>query len=78
MGEDEGRYAAGVIKRLGIEDEEVPCVLIGSLFATGHPALVEPYMASVRKVAPKAYPVIPTVKPVQGAVWLAVDALASR
>lgn len=72
MGREEGRYAAAVIHRLGMEKEKVPAVLIGSLFKTGEPLLIEAYMQEVHKAALEAYPVIPLIPPVLGAVRLAM------
>ncbi len=76
LGEEEGRYAAAIVRRLGMEKEEVPAVLIGSLFRTGEPLLIDAYMREIRKAAPNAYPVIPKAAPVKGAVLLALDHLA--
>lgn len=75
MGYEEGRYAAGVIRRLHMEAEKVPAVLIGSLFQTGNPYLIDSYISAVKEAAPNAYPVIPTAAPVMGAVRLALDYL---
>lgn len=72
MGRTEGLYAAGVIKKLGLEDLEVPMVLIGSLFKTDNPILTGAYMDAVHEIAPKAVKVIPTVAPVEGAIQLAI------
>jgi len=73
MGKAEGEYAAAIIKRLGLEGEVVPMVLIGSIFKTNDPILIKPYMDVVHTVAPKAYPVIPSVAPVVGAYYLGLD-----
>lgn len=73
MGKEEGLYAAAVIKRLHMQEEEVPVVLIGSLFKTEDPLLIGPFMQSVYETAPKAYPVIPKTRPVTGAVRMALD-----
>lgn len=72
MGYQEGRYTAAVIKKLGMQKEKVPVVLIGSLFRTKSPFLLEPYMRAVREVCPEAYTVIPDKPPVTGAINLAV------
>ena len=56
-------------------DEHVPAVLIGSLFRTGEPLLIDSYMKAVREDVPGAYPVIPKDAPVTGAVKLALDFL---
>ncbi len=73
MGYEEGRYAAAVVKRLDMCGEAVPAVLIGSLFHTGEPLLIDAYMKALCETAPKAYAVIPDTAPVMGAVKLAID-----
>ena len=75
MGYEEGRYAAAVLKRLNMCDAEVPAVLIGSLFRTGEPLLIDAYMEAVHTVAPKVYAKILTEAPVVGAIKLAIDCL---
>lgn len=72
LGHEEGLYAAAVIRRLHMENEQVPVVLIGSLFHTDDPMLLDPFMEAVRTAAPAAYPVLPTRKPVAGAVRMAL------
>ena len=72
LGHEEGLYAAAVIRRLHMENEQVPVVLIGSLFHTDDPMLLDPFMDAVRTAAPAAYPVLPTRKPVTGAVRMAL------
>lgn len=73
MGREEGRYAAAVIRRLGLTEEKVPVVLIGSLFQTGERLLIDAYMEQVHAAAPGAYPVILKEEPVLGAVRFALD-----
>lgn len=73
MGYEEGRYAAAVVKRLNMCQEAVPAVLIGSLFHTKEPLLIDAYLKALRETAPKAYAVIPETAPVMGAVKLAID-----
>lgn len=73
MGYEEGKYAAAIIRRLGMCGEAVPTVLIGSLFRTKEPILVDAYLKAVRETAPGAFAVIPDVAPVMGAVGLAID-----
>ncbi len=75
MGYTLGQYAAGIIKRLSIEKEKVPMVLIGSLFKTQEPLLIDSYMRAVHEAAPLAYPVFSTVSPAVGALGLLVDRL---
>lgn len=73
MGYEEGKYAAAVLRRLDMCEEEVPAVLIGSIFRTKEPILIDAYMRAVHEDAPKAYAVIPQEAPVAGAVKLALD-----
>lgn len=73
MGHEEGKFAAAIIRRLHMEKERIPVVLIGSLFKTKDELLVDPFMESVREAAPDAYAVIPDAAPVTGAVALALD-----
>ncbi len=73
MGHDLGRYAAAVCKRLHMCEEAVPAVLIGSIFQTREPILIDAYMTALHEDAPKAYAVIPEEAPVTGAVNLALD-----
>ena len=72
LGHEEGLYAAAVIRRLHMENEQVPVVLIGSLFHSDDPLLLDPFIETVRTSAPAAYPVLPTRKPVTGAVRMAL------
>lgn len=72
LGHEEGLYAAAVIRRLHMENEQVPVVLIGSLFHSDDPLLLDPFMEAVRTAAPAAYTVLPTRKPVTGAVRMAL------
>lgn len=72
LGHEEGLYAAAVIRRLHMENEQVPVVLIGGLFHSDDPLLLDPFMEAVRTAAPAAYPVLPTRKPVTGAVRMAL------
>lgn len=73
MGREEGRYAAAVIKKLGMAEKKFPVVLIGSLFQTGEHLLIDAYMEQVHMAAPQAYPVILKEEPVLGAVRFALD-----
>lgn len=75
MGYEEGRYGAAILKRLNMCDSPVPAVLIGSLFRTGEPLLIDSYMKAIHEAAPNAYAVILNEAPVAGAVKLAIDAV---
>ncbi len=78
MAKTEGQYGAELIRRLGMDACAVPCVMIGSMFATQHPLLIQPYMNEIKKAANAAYPVYPEQPPVNGAVLLAIDYLKIR
>ncbi|MGL4344753.1 MAG: BadF/BadG/BcrA/BcrD ATPase family protein [Cellulosilyticaceae bacterium] len=73
MGKALGQTAAGVIRRLGIQKEEVPVILVGSVFAGDNPLLIDSYRLEVHKVAPKAVFKVLDKKPVLGAYYLALD-----
>lgn len=75
MGRTEGQYASAIINKLKLNKEQVPMVLIGSMFKLEDPLLIEPYMAEVNKIAPKAYYKIPKVAPVYGAYYIGLDGL---
>jgi len=72
LGYEEGLYGAAVIRHLQMTEEKVPVVLIGSLFQTGEPLLIDSYMKAVRMAAVEAFPVIPRIAPVMGAVRMAL------
>jgi N-acetylglucosamine kinase-like BadF-type ATPase len=73
MGYTEGLFASALIKKLKLETEKVPMVLIGGIFKTNHKILIDSYMKAVYKVAPLAYPIIPDTPPVLGALLLAIE-----
>lgn len=78
LGYEEGKYAAAVLRRLGMCGEKVPVVLIGSLFQTKEPILIDAYMRAVHEDAPEAYAVVPDEAPVTGAVKLALDYVRTK
>lgn len=78
MGYQEGRYAAAIAKKLGMEMEKVPFVLIGSIFRTKSPYILEPYLAAVQEVCPGAYLIIPDKAPVTGAIRMARKTMAAK
>lgn len=51
--------------------EKVPLVLIGSVFRTMSPYLLEPYLSAVHEVCPAAYLVLVDKAPVMGAIRIA-------
>ena len=75
---EEGRYVAEILKRLNMCDSPVPVVLIGSLFRTKEPLLIDSYMKAIHEIAPKAYAVVLDDAPVVGAVKLAMDAVKRK
>lgn len=72
MGRVLGQYAAAMVVALDMTNEQVPLVGIGSLFASKNPFLCQAYVEEVKKVAPKAELIIPTSKPVVGAIRQAI------
>ncbi|MGL4736445.1 MAG: N-acetylglucosamine kinase [Cellulosilyticaceae bacterium] len=74
MGAALGRTAAGVIRRLGLGQETVPVILVGSVFVGDNPLVVDSYRLEVHKAAPHACFKILDKKPVMGAYYLAMDA----
>lgn len=77
MGYSLGQYACGIIKRLGLNNEKVPMVLVGSLFKTREPLLIDSYMRAVYEAAPLAYPVFPEKSPAMGAIGLLLDGFST-
>ena len=73
MGQELGRFTSAVIEKLEMTQEDVPLVLIGSVFKARVPELMESYLKQVRLVAQRAVPVIPDKAPVWGALVLAMD-----
>lgn len=73
MGREMGTFAAGVIKRLGIEREKFLVVLAGSVFKGKSPLLIDEYTTTVHRTAPHAKIQVSSREPVEGAYLLAVD-----
>jgi N-acetylglucosamine kinase-like BadF-type ATPase len=71
-GNELGQMACGVIRQLGLENEPVEIVLIGSLY-DGHPLMTEALRQTVLEVAPAAKIVRLTAPPVVGGVLLALE-----
>ncbi|MFD0697228.1 N-acetylglucosamine kinase [Paenibacillus sp. GCM10027628] len=75
QGEELGKSATAVIKRLQMEQETFNVVLAGSILARGAGTFVEAYVEkAVNEVAPYATLVKLNVEPVVGAVWMAMEA----
>jgi N-acetylglucosamine kinase-like BadF-type ATPase len=71
-GRELGSLAKGVIRQLGLEDEEFDVVLAGSLY-DGGPMLVEAMRGVIHEVAPGARLVRLEVPPVVGGVLLGME-----
>jgi N-acetylglucosamine kinase-like BadF-type ATPase len=71
-GNELGEMACGVIRQLGLENDPVEVVLIGSLYG-GHPLMTESLRQTVLEVAPAAQIVRLTAPPVVGGVLLALE-----
>jgi N-acetylglucosamine kinase-like BadF-type ATPase len=71
-GSELGQMACGVIRQLGLENDPVEVVLIGSLY-NGHPLMAETLRKTVLEVAPGAQIVRLTAPPVVGGVLLALE-----
>lgn len=75
QGEELGKSAQAVIKRLGMENDKFDVVLAGSVITRGEARFIHPYIEqAVKACAPKASLVKLQVEPVVGALWLAFEA----
>ncbi|MEC0226865.1 N-acetylglucosamine kinase [Paenibacillus alba] len=75
QGEELGKAATAIIKRLNMEQESFNVVLAGSVIARGEGAYIQAYIEqAVSEIAPNAALVKLNVEPVVGAVWLAMEA----
>lgn len=68
-GKELGLAAVTVIKKLGMEDEELKVVFVGSMFNAGT-YFIRPIKREIKKVAPKAIFIKPNIPPVIGALVL--------
>jgi len=76
-GDELGQMVCGVIRQLGLENDPVEVVLIGSLFG-GHPLMIESLRKTVLKVAPVAQIVRLTAPPVVGGVLLGMEQITGQ
>jgi N-acetylglucosamine kinase-like BadF-type ATPase len=75
QGEELGKSAASVIRRLSMEQESFDVVLAGSILTRGDDGLINDLIAqAVCQAAPQAKVSKLTVEPVVGAIWLAMEA----
>ncbi len=73
QGELLGEYAAGVVRRFGMEELEFDVVIAGSVFRGVGPSLIDSISRVVAEVAPRAHLIRPRFEPVIGAVLYAYD-----
>lgn len=76
MGEALGQSCAGVIRRLGMTEEEVEVVLSGGLYQaaeSGTPLLIDAFTLALHRVAPRAWIHLAKYQPVVGAYLLALE-----
>lgn len=75
QGEELGKSAVAVIRRLRMERESFDIVLAGSILTRGDDGVINQMIAqAVSEVAPHAKVIKLTVEPVVGAIWLAIEA----
>jgi len=75
MGHVLGDMVSGVIKRLGMENQEVPVVLGGSIYKGDNPLLIDELTTTLHREVPNAYITIPILPPVAGAYLSALDSI---
>lgn len=73
MGHTIGEMASGVIKKLGMEREELPVTLVGGLLKGSCPLLLDEYTTTVHRTAPYAHIEPAKLEPAEGAYLLALD-----
>ncbi|MFC5453178.1 N-acetylglucosamine kinase [Paenibacillus aestuarii] len=79
QGEELGKAATAVIRRLHMEQETFDVVLAGSIVSRGDGPFVQHYIdQAVLEAAPLAKIVKLNVEPVVGAVWLAMEAAGQQ
>jgi len=68
---------SGVIKKLRMEDDELPIGLIGGVFKAGE-LVTKPLSNEIKKFAPRAYLTFPRFPPVAGACLIALEKAGVR
>ncbi len=76
-GDELGQMACGVIRQLGLEDEPVEVVLIGSVY-DGHPLMTESMRKTILLTAPHAQLVRLKAPPVVGGVLLGMEQILGQ
>ncbi len=72
-GQEAGISANAIIKRLGLQHDEIEVVLAGSVFKGKGPLMLDVVNSTIHEVAPKAKAVTPKYEPVVGAVIIALE-----
>lgn len=75
MGHVLGKMVAGVIKKLNMENMEVPVVLGGSIYRGDNPLLIDELTTALHMDVPNAYINIPLLPPAAGAYLSALDSI---
>lgn len=78
IGRTLGEIASGVIKKLKMESGQFKVTLVGSVFKSVSPLLVDEYTTTIHKTAPFAQIGISEVEPAVGAYYLARDIYAKK
>lgn len=79
QGEELGKSARAVIRRLRLEETSFEVVMAGSVLTRGDGNFIHPFIERyVKEVAPQASLVKLEIEPVVGAVWLAQEASGSE
>ncbi|MDO9628850.1 MAG: BadF/BadG/BcrA/BcrD ATPase family protein [Acholeplasmataceae bacterium] len=73
-----GEQTAGVMKKVGIDQEIVPVVIGGKVFSGEAKYYLESFEATLKKECPKSYIVKPKYQPVVGAYLFALDELGIK
>lgn len=78
MGHTIGEMASGVIKRLGMEKENIPVTLVGGLMKSSNPLILDEYTTTVHRTAPYARISSAKLEPAMGAFILGIEELAKK
>lgn len=72
QGEEIGTMAASLLRRVGLQDAHVPVVVGGGIGSSGDPTMLAAAIRALRAGAPRAWLDVATVRPIDGAVALAL------
>jgi len=73
IGTDQGNQVAGVIRQLGLEDDPVEVVLVGSVYKGENPLLIDAMQVAIHRVCPRARLHPPVYQPAIGAYLTALE-----